>query len=86
MRRKPSTSIGSFHAKTHFSSLLERVANGEVIEITRRGVPVAQLVPATLQDERENLKAVIEELKNFSRGRRLGRLTIRQMIEEGRRF
>jgi prevent-host-death family protein len=32
-------------AKTHLSSLLERVARGEEIIIARAGTPVARLVP-----------------------------------------
>lgn len=38
-------SVGVHEAKTHFSKLLERVAAGEEITITRRGEAVAQLVP-----------------------------------------
>jgi prevent-host-death family protein len=37
--------IGSFEAKTHLAQLLERVERGEEITITRRGRPVARLVP-----------------------------------------
>ena len=37
--------IGAFDAKTHLSQLLDRVEAGEEIEITRRGRPVARLVP-----------------------------------------
>ena len=33
-------------AKTQFSKLLDRVLEGEVVLITRNGVPVAELVPA----------------------------------------
>jgi prevent-host-death family protein len=33
-------------AKTHLSKLLEAVARGERVVITRHGVPVAELVPA----------------------------------------
>jgi prevent-host-death family protein len=33
--------IGAFEAKTHLSSLLERVAQGESFTITRHGKPVA---------------------------------------------
>jgi prevent-host-death family protein len=86
MKRKPVSSVGSFQAKTHFSSLLNRAANGEVIEITRRGIPVAQLVPAPVGDQRRSIKEIIEELQHFSKGRRLGKLSIRQMIEKGRRY
>ena len=37
--------VGSFDAKTNFSALLERVERGEQIVITRRGKPVARLMP-----------------------------------------
>ncbi len=33
-------------AKAHLSKLIERAAAGEAVQITRRGKPVAQLVPA----------------------------------------
>ncbi|GAB5558524.1 MAG: hypothetical protein SynsKO_01710 [Synoicihabitans sp.] len=39
--------IGTFEAKNKLSSLLDRVENGEVIEITRRGKPIAELRAAT---------------------------------------
>jgi prevent-host-death family protein len=37
--------IGAFDAKTHLSSLLERVASGESFTITKRGMPIAELRP-----------------------------------------
>ncbi len=37
--------VGAFEAKTHLSALLESVESGEHITITRRGKPVAKLVP-----------------------------------------
>ncbi|MEJ6601162.1 MAG: type II toxin-antitoxin system Phd/YefM family antitoxin [Verrucomicrobiia bacterium] len=39
--------IGTFEAKNKLSSLLDRAENGEVIEITRRGKPIAELRAAT---------------------------------------
>jgi prevent-host-death family protein len=39
-------SVGVHEAKTHLSRLLEDVAAGEEIVITRRGEAVASLVPA----------------------------------------
>jgi prevent-host-death family protein len=39
--------IGTFDAKTHLSELPERVAESESFVITRRGLPIARLVPAT---------------------------------------
>lgn len=38
-------SVGVHEAKTHLSRLLEAVEAGEEVEITRRGVTVARLVP-----------------------------------------
>ena len=38
-------SVGVHQAKTHLSRLLEDVAAGEEVVITRRGVQVATLVP-----------------------------------------
>lgn len=39
-------SVGVHEAKTHLSRLLDQVAVGEEISITRRGEEVARLVPA----------------------------------------
>jgi prevent-host-death family protein len=81
------TTVGSFEAKTHLPQLLERVARGESILITRHGKPAAMLVPA-LAEEQKDLKQVIAEFKAYSkrRGCSLGKRTIREMIDEGRRF
>ena len=38
-------SIGAYEAKTHLAQLLDRVARGESLTITRHGKPVARLVP-----------------------------------------
>jgi prevent-host-death family protein len=38
--------VGAYEAKTHLPKLLERVAEGEKITITKHGVPVATLQPA----------------------------------------
>jgi prevent-host-death family protein len=78
------TTVGAYEAKTHLSSLLERVAKGESITITRHGEPVAMLVP-TAASQRLDPQAAVEKLLEFGRGRTLGDLTIREMIEEGRR-
>lgn len=78
--------VGSFEAKTHLPQLLERVAKGEEFTITKHGKPVARLIPAAAKPK-PDVKRVIEELKVFSKGNTLGQgVTIREMIEEGRRF
>lgn len=78
-------SVGAYDAKTRLPELLRRVAKGEQITITRHGVPVARLVPASPQSETDRA-TVIEDLKRFRKGRSLGGLKIADMVREGRRF
>jgi prevent-host-death family protein len=78
-------SVGLFDAKTHLSALVERVARGEEITITKHGVPVALLVPAANRRKKDPRK-VAERIRALRRGARLEGVTIRQLIEEGRRY
>ena len=76
--------VGAYEAKTHLSSLLERVAKGESITITKHGHPVAVMQPVA-ERVRRPLTEVIADLREFRRGWRLGGISLREMIEEGRR-
>jgi prevent-host-death family protein len=75
--------VGAYEAKTHLPKLLERVAEGETITITKHGVPVATLLAAN-PTKNTPVNQVIEQLRQFRRNRRLGRLSLRAMIELGR--
>ncbi|MEO6812173.1 MAG: type II toxin-antitoxin system prevent-host-death family antitoxin [Isosphaeraceae bacterium] len=78
--------VGESEAESQFPKLLDRVSQGEEIQITRHGRPVARLVPEP-EPETTDVQTVIAEILKFRKGRRLGDdLTIRQLIEEGRRF
>jgi antitoxin (DNA-binding transcriptional repressor) of toxin-antitoxin stability system len=81
------TSIGSYQAKTHLPELIERVVRGEKILITRRGVPVAMLTQPP-QNEGRDVRQVVEEMLAFRDqfGPKLGRVSVRELIEEGRRY
>jgi prevent-host-death family protein len=76
--------VGVYEAKTHLSSLLARVAQGEHSTITKHGASVAMLVPFMSVSMPER-RAAIRELQAFRQGRRLGMDSLREMIEEGRR-
>ena len=76
--------VGAYDAKTHLPKLLELVAKGEKITITKHGVPVAILQPAN-SSKSTPVREVIDQLKRFRTGHHLGALSIREMIEEGRR-
>lgn len=78
-------SVGVFEAQTHLGELLDRVERGESVTITRQGKPVAQLVPTAPLQER-NRAEVIRDLLEFGKGRKIEGMSIRAMIEEGRRF
>ena len=83
------TTVGSYEAKTHLPRLLERVERGESITITRHGRPVARLVPAAPAALRPEITEVIEAMRLFQEREAptLGDdLSIRDLIDEGRRF
>jgi prevent-host-death family protein len=77
--------VGSYEAKTHLPKLLKRTAKGEEIIITKHGVAIAALVPARKM-RRSDVHSVIEELREFRKGRTLKGSTVKELIEEGRRF
>jgi prevent-host-death family protein len=77
--------VGAFDAKTHLNQLLQKVSQGETIRITRRGVPIAKLVPADF-GERQDPRALAQEIREARKGANLGKTTIRELINEGRRF
>lgn len=85
-------SVGIFEAKARLSQLIERVAQGEEVLVTRHGKPVARLVaPEPLADG----KAVADwaaELRAFRRGVDRGTKsgkgagsTLHELIAAGRR-
>lgn len=76
--------VGAFDAKTHLSTLLERVARGEQVVITRHGKPVARLIPEKAA-ARADIDAVIGRLKAARAGITLGDLDWKDLRDEGRR-
>jgi len=54
--------IGAYEAKTKLANLLERVAEGEHITITKHGMPVATLAPVP-ERERRPATEVIADLR-----------------------
>jgi prevent-host-death family protein len=76
--------VGAYEAKTHLPKLLERAAKGHRITITKHGVPVAVLGPYD-PEKSVDIEVVIRQLYEFRKNNSLSGLTIREMIEEGRR-
>ena len=75
--------VGAYDAKTHLPRLLDEVAAGERITITKHGRAVALLVPA--RAPRESAAAAAAGLLAFRHAHRLDGVRIRELIEEGRK-
>ena len=77
-------------ARANWSKILEDVAQGESITITKRGEPIAELRPPQLRPlsdrRRPDPKDAVEALRAFRKREKmtLDGLSIREMREEGR--
>jgi len=81
--------VSAFEAKTRFGELLERVAKGEEVVITRHDKPVARLVPEgepRLDDVRRTVAGLLELQKRIRRRSkaRLSDREVRSAIDHGR--
>ena len=76
--------VGASEAKNRLGALLDSVERGEEIVITRRGKPVARLVPAEVGFDRTKARRAVAGLLEASRGVTLGGLKIKDLINEGR--
>lgn len=76
--------VGSYEAKTHLPKLVARAAKGEKILITHRGKPAAMLVPVEEEGKGNAVQDFVEDCKK--RNLSLGGTSIRELIEEGRRY
>jgi prevent-host-death family protein len=75
--------IGAYEAKTHLPRLLDEVAKGSCITITKRGVAV--LVPVT-GPPRSDPAVAVDEMQRWQREHRLtlGSASLRTLIQQGR--
>jgi len=78
--------IGAFEAKTHFSQIIEKAEKGEDFIITRRGKPVAKIIPFKQEPEMTRAEAMTQlaEMRKLYRGKP-GSFNVREAVEEGRR-
>jgi prevent-host-death family protein len=81
--------VTAFEAKTRFGELLERVANGEEVVITRHDKAIARLIPegAPRHDEVRRSVEGLRDLQQRIRRRSKARLSdreVRAAIEQGR--
>ena len=82
--------VGTYEAKTHLPSLIEKVEGGESVMITRHGKPVARLVPVSDSAGvgRRSGKEIVAEFRKLRQSVKSGRPggpRIRELINEGRK-
>jgi prevent-host-death family protein len=84
------SSVALFEAKTRLSELLVQAQQGEVITITRHGVPMARLVAAEaaggdalVDSQQRKVDAAFKALASLRAGLTLD-VPIRQAISDGR--
>ena len=76
--------VGAFEAKTHLSSLLDKVSRGEEVLITKWGKAIARLVPVEQADQLQ-VSATINELLTLRKEVTLHDADWKSLRDEGRR-
>ena len=74
-------SVGIFAAKSRLSEIVAEVERGERVVLTRNGRPVAEIVPVS--SDKKKAEAAMRWI--LSRRWKLGGLSIKELINEGRR-
>lgn len=85
----PAAEFGVADAKARFSELLARAEAGETITIRRHGRAVAKLGPVKRELTREERLKSWEAWERYRQEKNITLgpdLTIKQLIEEGRRY
>jgi len=77
--------IGTTEAKTHLSNLLDRVARGQKITITRHGVPAALLIPIIKTTPKLTHREIVEGMRALRKRVKPGKMSVRETVNEGRR-
>jgi prevent-host-death family protein len=86
------TTVTALEAKTRFGKLLDRVARGEEIVITRHDKPVARIVPEgdrsldTVRQAVKDIRALRKEIAQRKGFKPLTDKEIKDAINEGRRW
>ncbi|OAJ72076.1 hypothetical protein A7976_08570 [Methylobacillus sp. MM3] len=75
--------LAVYEVKANLSALLDQVEAGEEITITRRGVPIARIVPDHPQ-VKPDISGLIARIKSTRHKSTLEGLNLRELIEEGR--
>jgi prevent-host-death family protein len=76
--------IGAFEAKNKLSELLDRAEHGEEVVITRRGKPVAKLVPMNSAFDRERAREAARRIRERAKTLKLSPSDVEDLIRARR--
>jgi prevent-host-death family protein len=79
-----SKHIGSFDAKTHLSGIIDDVQKGNDYIITKRGKPVARLIPYKNNEDNIKIEEILSDFDSIRKSVK-GRANIKEYIIEGRK-
>jgi len=77
--------LGAYEAKTHLARVLDEVERGETFAITKHGRVVAVLAPAAGQGREMAVERAISGLQEFGERHSLAGISVRDLIDDGRR-
>lgn len=77
--------IGIFEAKAVLGQLAQSAAEGEVVLLTRRGKPLAELRPPAGESASGHTRETIEALRAFRQAHVMAPFDIEELVSEGRR-
>lgn len=81
VKQNLSNQINLLEAKTHFSDLIQRVQDGEQITICKHNTQVAKII--TQKPQMDN---IVEQIREFRKGKTLAPYTIKELRDEGRKW
>ncbi|AFB31420.1 MULTISPECIES: type II toxin-antitoxin system Phd/YefM family antitoxin [spotted fever group] len=81
MKQNLSNQINLLEAKTPFSDLIQRVQDGEQITICKHNTSVAKIIT-----QKPKMDNIVEQIREFSKGKTLAPDTIKELRDEGRKW
>ena len=77
--------VGLFEAKASLGQLANSAAAGEVVVLTKRGRPLAEIRAPRAETNQDNVQQTIEALRRFRRTNVIEAFDIAELIAEGRK-
>ena len=78
--------VKASEVRIRFSNLLNRVACGEKITITRFGAPVALLVPVERKEPKLTHREIMEGMRELRKRVKPRNMSLQEMVAKGRRY